>query len=221
MSYQRISAGMMPEVAENVLTAGDADIVSMARPFLADPEFLDHTFEGKLTSCLVNPRACRETELIVNPVSAKKRLAVIGAGPAGLAFATTAAERGHDVTLYDSATEIGGQFNLAKQVPGKEEFYETLRYYAVMIEKHGIKLKLGKHVDADMLKNEVFDEVIIATGIKPRVPDLPGIDHAKAVSYIDVINQKAEVGKKVAIMGAGGIGFDVAGLTASPYSAEA
>jgi len=191
----------------------------MARPFLADPEFakkawegredeintciacnqacLDHTFEGKLTSCLVNPRACRETELIVNPVSAKKRLAVIGAGPAGLAFATTAAERGHDVTLYDSATEIGGQFNLAKQVPGKEEFYETLRYYAVMIEKHGIKLKLGKHVDADMLKNEVFDEVIIATGIKPRVPDLPGIDHAKAVSYIDVINQKAEVGKKV------------------------
>lgn len=224
----------MPEVAENVLTAGDADIVSMARPFLADPEFakkawegredeintciacnqacLDHTFEGKLTSCLVNPRACRETELIVNPVSAKKRLAVIGAGPAGLAFATTAAERGHDVTLYDSATEIGGQFNLAKQVPGKEEFYETLRYYAVMIEKHGIKLKLGKHVDADMLKNEVFDEVIIATGIKPRVPDLPGIDHAKAVSYIDVINQKAEVGKKVAIMGAGGIGFDVAEL---------
>ena len=224
----------MPEVAENVLTAGDADIVSMARPFLADPEFakkawegredeintciacnqacLDHTFEGKLTSCLVNPRACRETELIVNPVSVKKRFAVIGAGPAGLAFATTAAERGHDVTLYDSATEIGGQFNLAKQVPGKEEFYETLRYYSVMIDKHGIKLKLGKRVDADMLKNEAFDEVIIATGIKPRVPDLPGIDHAKAVSYIDVINQKAEVGKKVAIMGAGGIGFDVAEL---------
>ena len=224
----------MPDVAEDVLTSGHADIVSMARPFLADPEFakkawqgredeintciacnqacLDHTFEGKLTSCLVNPRACRETELIVNPVSVKKRLAVIGAGPAGLAFATTAAERGHDVTLYDSATEIGGQFNLAKQVPGKEEFYETLRYYSVMIEKHGITLKLGKRVDADMLKDEAFDEVIIATGIKPRVPELPGIDHAKTVSYIDVINQKAEVGKKVAIMGAGGIGFDVAEL---------
>ncbi|WP_108787403.1 oxidoreductase [Erythrobacter sp. Alg231-14] len=224
----------MPDVAEDVLVAGDADIVSMARPMLADAQFaskardgredeintciacnqacLDHTFGGKLTSCLVNPRACRETELVMKAADAKKRIAVVGAGPAGLAFACTAAERGHDVTLYDAASEIGGQFNLAKQVPGKEEFYETLRYYSKMIEVHGITLRLGNRVDAEALKNEGFDEVAIATGIKPRVPEIPGIGHAKAVSYIDVIRGNCEVGKKVAIMGAGGIGFDVAEL---------
>ena len=224
----------MPDVAEDVLVAGDADIISMARPMLADAEFaskardgredeintciacnqacLDHTFGGKLTSCLVNPRACRETELIMKPANTKKRIAVVGAGPAGLAFACTAAERGHDVTLYDAASEIGGQFNLAKQVPGKEEFHETLRYYSKMMEVHGITLRLGQRADAATLKAEGFDEVAIATGIKPRVPDMPGIDHAKAVSYIDVIRGNCKVGKKVAIMGAGGIGFDVAEL---------
>jgi 2,4-dienoyl-CoA reductase (NADPH2) len=224
----------MPDVAEAVLAKGDADLVSMARPMLADPDLvkkawegredeintciacnqacLDHTFGGKLTSCLVNPRACRETELIVVPTVTVKRLAVVGAGPAGLAYATTAAERGHKVTLYDGASEIGGQFNLAKRIPGKEEFYETLRYYGRMIEKLGITLKLNTRVDAAMLKAEGYDEVIVATGIAPRRPDVPGIDHKKAVSYIDVITGKAEVGDRVAIMGAGGIGFDVAEL---------
>jgi 2,4-dienoyl-CoA reductase (NADPH2) len=224
----------MPDVAEAVLAKGDADLVSMARPMLADPDLvkkawegredeintciacnqacLDHTFGGKLTSCLVNPRACRETELIVVPTVAVKRLAVVGAGPAGLAYATTAAERGHKVTLYDGASEIGGQFNLAKRIPGKEEFYETLRYYRRMIDKLGISLKLNTRVDVAMLKAEGFDEVIVATGIAPRRPDVPGIDHPKAVSYVDVITGKAEVGERVAIMGAGGIGFDVAEL---------
>ena len=224
----------MPDVAEAVLAKGDADLVSMARPMLADPDLvkkawegredeintciacnqacLDHTFGGKLTSCLVNPRACRETELIVVPTVTVKRLAVVGAGPAGLAYATTAAERGHKVTLYDGASEIGGQFNLAKRIPGKEEFYETLRYYRRMIDKLGITLKLNTRVDVAMLKAEGFDEVIVATGIAPRRPDVPGIDHPKAVSYVDVITGQAEVGERVAIMGAGGIGFDVAEL---------
>jgi 2,4-dienoyl-CoA reductase (NADPH2) len=224
----------MPDVAEGVLARGDADLVSMARPMLADPDLvkkawegredeintciacnqacLDHTFSGKLTSCLVNPRACRETELLVVPTVKAKRLAVVGAGPAGLAYATTAAERGHKVTLYDAAGEIGGQFNLAKRIPGKEEFYETLRYYRRMIDKLGITLHLNTRVDATMLKAAGFDEVIVATGIKPRRPDVPGIDHQKAVSYIDVITGKAAVGERVAIMGAGGIGFDVAEL---------
>ena len=224
----------MPDVAEAVLARGDADLVSMARPMLADPELvlkawegredeintciacnqacLDHTFTGKLTSCLVNPRACRETELIVVPTAAPKRLAVVGAGPAGLAYATTAAGRGHKVTLYDGAAEIGGQFNLAKRIPGKEEFYETLRYYARMIDKLGIELKLGTRVDAAALQAAGYDEVIIATGIEPRVPDIDGIDHPKALSYVDVITGRAEVGEKVAILGAGGIGFDVAEL---------
>jgi 2,4-dienoyl-CoA reductase (NADPH2) len=220
-----------PEVAEEVLERGDADMVSMARPFLADPDFvqkaidgksdeintcigcnqacLDHVFSGKLTSCLVNPRACHETEFVSKPVETKKNFAVIGAGPAGLAFATTAAERGHSVTLFDQSSEIGGQFNIAKQVPGKEEFYETIRYFGKMIEKTGVNLQLNTRVSAEYLNNGDFDEVILATGISPRTPEIEGIDHPKVLSYIDVLRDKKEVGKKVAVIGAGGIGFDV------------
>ncbi|KPQ24805.1 MAG: 2,4-dienoyl-CoA reductase (NADPH2), partial [Halomonas sp. HL-48] len=224
----------MPDVAERVLAEGHADMVSMARPFLADPDWvrkaeagladeintciacnqacLDHTFAGKLTSCLVNPRACHETLLVAKPAASARRLAVVGAGPAGLAFAVEAAQRGHSVTLYDAASEIGGQFNLAKRVPGKEEFEETLRYFGRMIEKHGIDLRLGTRADAELLVAEGYDEVIVATGIRPRVPELPGIDHPKAVGYIDAILGRKPIGRRVAIMGAGGIGFDVATL---------
>ncbi len=223
-----------PEVAEEVLQRGDADLVSMARPLLADSEFmrktvegredeintciacnqacLDHTFSGKLTTCLVNPRACHETILNYLPTTTVKNIAVVGAGPAGLAYATVAAERGHAVTLFEASSEIGGQFNLAKTIPGKEEFHETIRYYNRMVEVHGIDLRLNTRADAKTLKAEGFDEVIIATGIKPRQPDIEGIDHPKVVSYIDVITGKKPVGKKVAIIGAGGIGFDVSEL---------
>lgn len=224
----------MPEVAEQVLQRGDADLVSMARPMLADSAFmkkavegredeintciacnqacLDHTFAGKLTSCLVNPRACHETELNYPPAQTAKDIAVVGAGPAGLAYATVAAERGHNVTIYEAASEIGGQFNLAKRIPGKEEFYETLRYYGRMIEVLDINLKLNTRASADTLKAAGHDEIIVATGINPRVPDIENIDHPNVVSYIDVINGKADVGRKVAIIGAGGIGFDVCEL---------
>ncbi len=224
----------MPDVAEEVLARGDADLVSMARPLLADSEFmskavegredeintciacnqacLDHTFMGKLTTCLVNPRACYETILNYEPVTHAKRIAVVGAGPAGLAYATVAAQRGHAVTLFEAASEIGGQFNLAKIIPGKEEFYETLRYYNRMIEVHGIDLRLDTKVDADALKSEGFDHIIVSTGIEPRTPDIPGIDHDNVVSYIDVIKGNKPVGQKVAIIGAGGIGFDVSEL---------
>lgn len=220
-----------PEVAEEVLERGDADMISMARPFLADPDFvikaeqgnsqeintcigcnqacLDHVFEGKIASCLVNPIACHETEFDLSPKDTVKKVAVIGAGPAGLAAATSAASMGHNVTLFDSANEIGGQFNLAKKIPGKEEFYETLRYFGVQIEKHGVELKLNTRVSAQELNDSDFDEVIVATGIKPRTPAIPGIDHEKAVSYIDVLTNRKEIGKKVAVIGAGGIGFDV------------
>ncbi|WBH16314.1 NADPH-dependent 2,4-dienoyl-CoA reductase [Sphingomonas radiodurans] len=232
-----------PEVAEEVLARGDADLVSLARPMLADPDFavkalegradeintcigcnqacLDHTFSGQLTSCLVNARACRETELNYPAVTTPKRIAVVGAGPAGLAFANITAGRGHKVTLFDAADEIGGQINLAKQVPGKEEFYETLRYFGRMIEKEGIDLKLSTYVDAETLVAGGYDEIVIATGIQPRVPAVAGIDHPKAVSYIDVLRGEAAVGERVAIMGAGGIGFDIAEFVthAGPSSA--
>ncbi|MEH6449139.1 MAG: NADPH-dependent 2,4-dienoyl-CoA reductase [Oleispira sp.] len=223
-----------PEVAEEVLQRGDADMISMARPFLADPLFvekaaagksdeintcigcnqacLDHVFSGKLTSCLVNPRACHETEVIITDLAAnavKKKLAVIGAGPAGLSFATTAAGRGHDVTLFDSADEIGGQFNVAKQVPGKEEFFETIRYFGKQIELTGVNLQLNTRVSAADLNAGDFDEVILATGIAPRLPEIEGIEHSKVLNYLDVLKHKKPVGKKVAVIGAGGIGFDV------------
>ena len=220
-----------PEVAEQVLAEGDADMVSMARPFLADPEFvnkaaegradeintcigcnqacLDHTFGGKLTSCLVNPRACHETELNYIPTTQVKKIAVVGAGPAGLAASTVAAERGHSVTLFDAASEIGGQFNVAKRVPGKEEFYETLRYFKRKLETTGVDVRLNTRVSVDDLVKGGFDEIILATGIAPRTPEIPGIEHAKVISYLDAILERKPVGQKVAVIGAGGIGFDV------------
>ncbi len=224
----------MPEVAEEVLERGDADLVSMARPMLADSEFmnkaatgrrdeintciacnqacLDHTFSMKTTSCLVNPRACHETMLSYEPTISPKSVAVIGAGPAGLAYSTVAAERGHKVTLFDASDEIGGQFNLAKRVPGKEEFHETLRYYSKMLDKLDVDVRLGERVSATDLQGKGFDHVVVATGIKPRVPDIKGIDHPMVVGYIDAIMGRKPIGKKVAVVGAGGIGFDVTDL---------
>lgn len=221
-----------PEVAERILAGGEADMVSMARPFLADPEFvikaaedradeintciacnqacLDHVFKQKRASCLVNPRACFETELTFGWVPQPKKLAVVGAGPAGLAFACYAAERGHQVSLFDQASEIGGQFNFAKQIPGKEEFHETLRYFARRLEKCGVELYLGQRQSAESLLGGGFDEVILATGIRPRTPNIPGIEHPKVLSYLDVLRDHKPVGEKVAVIGAGGIGFDVA-----------
>ncbi len=220
-----------PDVAEGILASGQADMVSMARPFLADPEFvnkaaagraqdintciacnqacLDHTFAGKITSCLVNPRACHETILVPLPLSKKERVAVVGAGPAGLAFATEAAKRGMEVTLFDAGSEIGGQFNVAKQIPGKEEFYETLRYFGEQLQQTGVSVKLGQRVDADTLVKEGFKQVVLATGITPRLPEIDGIAHPKVLGYLDVLKDKKPVGKKVAVIGAGGIGFDV------------
>ena len=222
-----------PDVAETILRDGGADMVSMARPFLADPEFvlkaeqgradeinscigcnqacLDHVFVGKLTSCLVNPRACHETEIVIKPTAKPQRLAVVGAGPAGMAFAVTAAQCGHKVTLFDAADEIGGQLNLAKRIPGKQEFYETLRYFAKQLELSGVELKLGHEVTPDDLNGGDFDQAILATGILPRIPAIDGIEHAKVLSYVDVI-KGAEVGAKVAVIGAGGIGFDICEL---------
>ncbi|CAE1150479.1 FAD-dependent oxidoreductase [Serratia sp. Tan611] len=219
-----------PAVAEQVLADGCADMVSMARPFLADAEFvrkaaegradeintcigcnqacLDQIFEGKLASCLVNPRACRESEMPLTTTAHPKRLAVVGAGPAGLAFAVTAASRGHQVTLFDAAPVIGGQFNIAKQIPGKEEFHETLRYFQRQLALHEVTLRLGQQVEAQDLRE--FDEVILACGIVPRTPAIPGIDNAKVLSYLDVLRDKKPVGQRVAIIGAGGIGFDTA-----------
>ncbi|WP_334057199.1 NADPH-dependent 2,4-dienoyl-CoA reductase [Polaribacter sp. P097] len=221
----------MPETAEKVLAEGHADMISMARPFLADPEWvnkakaeksdeintcigcnqacLDHVFQRKVASCLVNPRACHETELNYLPTENKKKIAVIGAGPAGLAAATIAAERGHNVILFDAASEIGGQFNMAKQIPGKEEFYETLRYFKKQIELHNVTVKLETKVSVEDLSKSDFDEIVVATGIKPRELKIEGSNHAKVLSYIDVLKHKKPVGKRVAVIGAGGIGFDV------------
>ena len=221
-----------PEKAEEVLANGDADMVSLARPFLADAEFvnkaatnrsdeintcigcnqacLDHVFGGKMTSCLVNPRACHETFIKISTTQSPKKLAIIGAGPAGLAMAVTAAQCGHAVTLFDSASEIGGQFNVAKQVPGKEEFFETIRYFKKQLELLNVTVTLNYRQTAAELNNSDFDEVIIATGITPRTPPINGIEHSKVLTYLDVIKDKRTVGKKVAIIGAGGIGFDMA-----------
>lgn len=225
-----------PEVAEQILEDNEADLVSMARPMLADPEFvnkardgqraninicigcnqacLDHTFVGKRSSCLVNPRACHETELVYTPTDKPQKIAVVGAGPAGLAFSVVAAQRGHYVTLFDANTEIGGQFNYAKQIPGKEEFQETINYFQAELEKYTVDVRLGKAVDADSLINDGYEQVILATGIVPRDLELEGASHPKVLSYLDVIRDKKPVGKRVAIIGAGGIGFDVAELLA-------
>ncbi|GAB3058159.1 NADPH-dependent 2,4-dienoyl-CoA reductase [Stenotrophomonas tumulicola] len=219
----------MPDVAERILASGGADMVSLARPLLADPQWpnkaragraraintciacnqacLDHVFENKTASCLVNPRAVHETELVYRPVATRKRVAVVGAGPAGLACATVAAERGHQVTLFDANDEIGGQFNLAKRIPGKEEFHETLRYFGHKLDETGVQVRLGTRADAAALAG--FDEVVLATGILPRQVDFPGANHAKVVSYLDVLLGRVTVGHRAAIIGAGGIGFDV------------
>ncbi|HEX5374317.1 MAG TPA: NADPH-dependent 2,4-dienoyl-CoA reductase [Aquabacterium sp.] len=220
-----------PEVGEKILADGCADMVSMARPLLADPDFvnkaaagkadqintcigcnqacLDHTFSGRITSCLVNPRACNETLLKIEPVTSARRIAVVGAGPAGLAAATTAAQRGHDVTLFEAADDVGGQFNIAKKVPGKEEFYETLRYFRNQLKLTGVKARFNTRVTVDELVQGGFDEILLATGVVPRTPAIEGVDHPKVLSYLDVLRDNKPVGKTVAVIGAGGIGFDV------------
>ncbi len=222
-----------PEVAESLLEQG-IDLISMARPFLADPDIvskaragradeintcigcnqacLDHTFKNQRASCLVNPRACHETTLVLSPTRSAKRVAVVGGGPAGLATAVSAAERGHDVTLFEASEELGGQFRLAMQIPGKEEFAETLRYYRRRMEVLGVNVKLSTRATPEVLTG--FDEVVVATGVAPRTPAVPGIDHPKVVSYPDAITGRVDVGAKVAVMGAGGIGFDVSELLA-------
>ncbi|MFJ1702957.1 FAD-dependent oxidoreductase [Kitasatospora sp. NPDC088346] len=227
-----------PELAEQLLADGHADLVSLARPLLADPAFvakardagadtintcigcnqacLDHTFSGRITSCLVNPRACHETELVLAPTRRRKRIGVVGAGPAGLALAVSAAERGHAVTLYDGADRIGGQLNLARMVPGKEEFDETLRYYRRQLELRGVDVRLSTTATADGLLAEEFDELVLATGVTPRTPDIPGVDHPSVLSYLDVLRGQAEVGPRVAVVGAGGIGFDIAEYLTDP-----
>jgi len=232
-----------PQKAEAIIADGHADMISMARPFLADPDFvkkamanqsdrintcigcnqacLDHVFQRKTASCLVNPQACHETEFIITSTTNPKRIAVVGAGPAGLSAATTAASRGHNVDLYEAAPILGGQFNLACQIPGKEEFFETMRYYKKQIALTGVQLHLSTKMTVENLLKENFDEVIISTGVVPRKINLPGIDHPKVLSYVDVLEKKVAVGKSVALVGAGGIGFDVAEFLAEEHTSTA
>jgi len=233
-----------PAVAESVLARGDADMVSMARPLLADPDFvkkaaenradeintciacnqacLDHVFEQKVASCLVNPRAGHETLLRYLPAVRRKRIAVVGAGPAGLSCATIAASRGHAVTLFEASESVGGQFNMARRIPGKEEFAETLRYFRRQVELNGVELRLGHAVTADELAGGGYDEIVIATGVLPRVPAIDGVDHPNVLSYVDVLLGRREVGESVALVGAGGIGFDVAEfLSHAPHARDA
>lgn len=231
-----------PQKAEQILAAGDADMVSMARPFLADADLvnkardgredeintciacnqacLDHVFKNKRATCLVNPRACHETELVIAVTAHKKRIAVVGAGPAGLAASTVAAERGHEVHLFDQESEVGGQFNMARRIPGKEEFNETLRYYRTLLKKTGVQQCLGQKVTAEFLAEQAFDEIILATGVLPRTLTLTGIQHEKVVTYIEVLRDGKELGERVAVIGAGGIGFDVAEFLAHAHQAE-
>ncbi|MEJ0040106.1 MAG: NADPH-dependent 2,4-dienoyl-CoA reductase [Gammaproteobacteria bacterium] len=232
-----------PAVAEALLSDGVADLVSMARPLLADAEFpnkaatgreaqintciacnqacLDRIFSGKNATCLVNPRAARETELILAPVKTRRRICVVGAGPAGLACALAAAERGHAVTLFEQDGEIGGQFRYAREVPGKEEFRETLRYFTVQFAKHGVEVRLNTQATVEEVANGAFDEIVVATGVRPRVPAIPGIDHEKAISYPDLLSGRRKAGARVAIIGAGGIGFDVATFLTGHHPADA
>ncbi|MEM7206726.1 MAG: NADPH-dependent 2,4-dienoyl-CoA reductase [Pseudomonadota bacterium] len=232
-----------PQVAESILEQGHADMVSMARPLLADAAFvakaqagddakintcigcnqacLDHVFRKKRATCLVNPRACHETELNYTPTDVAKKIAVVGAGPAGLACSTVLAERGHDVTLYDAANRIGGQFNMARRIPGKADFEHTLRYFKERIADTAVNLKLETVATVESLNHEGYDEIVLATGVSPRTPDIDGIDHAKAISYYDVLMNDVEVGQSVAIIGAGGIGFDVAEFLAHDHDSDA